>query len=338
MSNLSSVNTLICGKLARESIIDMQHGISIDRCGGNLLYTAYSFNLWRKGAGLTAKVGTSFPDKWLSEIAVADFNTSGIKRVEQDIDQRAFYAFIGEDDYRMDNPQRYFGELGLPFPKTLLGYTLSPFQLDNRKTATEISLRREDIPEDFLDCQFSYFCPMDFYTHSLLPPLLRSNASGVIIINPGEGYMHSSFWYDIPALLRGCTAVVTTKKRLEKLFLGRSKDIWEMLQIIASFGIELVVVCAGADGQYLYDRDNRKKYHFPAYPAKVLDTIGSSDAFGGGFLAGYSLHFDPILAVCMGNISASIKVEGSTPNYLLKAFPDLAKARLAILREKVEVC
>ncbi len=338
MNHSSLVNTLICGRLARETIIDSQRNISVDRCGGNLLYTAYSFNLWRQGAGLAARVGAGFPENWLSEIAAQGFNTSGIKRSQEDFDQRAFYAFTGDDEYRTDNPQRYFGELGLPFPKSLLGYSPSPLQLDNRKNGTHTSLHDEDIPRDFLDCQFSYFCPMDFYTHSLLPPLLRSNASSVIFINPGEGYMHSSFWYDIPPLLRGSTAVITTRKRVEKLFMGREKGLWEMLEMLASFGVELVAVTAGTDGQYLFERGSRKKYHIPAYPTKVRDTIGANDAFGGGFLAGYSRHFDPVLAACMGNISASIKVEGSTPDYLLHALPDLVQARLDILREKVEVC
>lgn len=150
--------------------------------------------------------------------------------------------------------------------------------------------------------------------------------------------MHPSFWYDLPALLRGTTAVITTRNRLEKLFLGRSKDMWEMTQTIASFGIEFVVVTAGSDGQFVYDHPAKKKYHIPAYPARIIDTIGASDAFGGAFLAGYSQSFDPLLAALMGNITASIKVEGSSADYLLYALPDLAKARLENLREKVEEC
>jgi len=45
-----------------------------------------------------------------------------------------------------------------------------------------------------------------------------------------------------------------------------------------------------------------------------------------------------VLAALMGNISASIKVEGSTPFFLRDALPDLARARLEILRDKVESC
>jgi sugar/nucleoside kinase (ribokinase family) len=111
-----------------------------------------------------------------------------------------------------------------------------------------------------------------------------------------------------------------------------------MAETLATFGAEIIVITAGADGQYLYERDSHKKYHIPAYPAKIIDTVSASDAFGGGFLAGYATHFDPLQAALMGNVSASIKVEGSTPDYLLHAMPELAQARLENLQNQVKEC
>jgi sugar/nucleoside kinase (ribokinase family) len=333
-----SVNTLICGKLTQETIINIKQEYYINKVGGNLLYTAYGHHLWRKGAGLAAKVGENFSEEWLAEIQANQFNTGGVKRLPLHLDMRAFYVFVNEDEYRMDNPQKYFFDLGIPFPKSLLGYTLSPFQLDNRKSGSETSMRTEDIPAEFRDCQFLYMAPTDFLTHSLIPPLFRSNTASTVILNPAEGYMQPSFWYDIPAVLRGAVAVITTEKRANKLFLGRSTDIWEIAQTIASFGVDLVIITAGKNGQYLYDHGNKKKYHIPSYPVQVVDTIAANDAFGGGFLAGYALHFDPIMAVLMGNITASIKIEGSTPDFLLQAMPELAQARLEHLRGQVAEC
>lgn len=338
MNNHLSVNTLICGKLAQETIINLKGEYFVDKMGGNLLYTAYSYNLWKQGAGLAAKIGENYSEKWLEDIEANHFNTLGIKRLPLNLDQRAFYAFISEDEYRTDNPQRYFAELKLPFPKSLLGYNPQPVTLDNRKSGTEISLRSDDIPPDLLYCNFLYLCPLDYFTHNLIPPAFRINHTCEIIINPPVSYMHSSFYYDIPAIFRGSTAIITTINRAESLFLGRTKDIWEMMETIASFGVELVVITAGSEGQYLYDHQGKKKYHIPAYPVKPIDTIHANDAFGGGFLAGYLIHFDPVMAALMGNISASIKVEGSTPNQLLQALPDLAKARLEHIQDQVEEC
>ncbi len=337
-NNFMSVNTIICGLLAQETIINFNKEIFINRIGGNLLYTAYSYNLWRKGVGLVSRVGENFSEEWIQEIENNHFNTLGIKRLPLDIDIRAFYAQVSDDEYLTNNPQRFFAELEKPFPKSMLGYTNKVVKLDNRKSGSDLSLRTEDIPLEFTTCPFLYLCPLDFFTHSLVPPLFRTNLNSSVFINPPDSYMHSSFFFDIPPLFRGSTAVITTRKRVEKLFIGRSEDIWEIAEAIANYGVELVVIDAGKEGQYMFDQSSKKKYHIPAYPANVVDTIGANDAFGGGFLAGYTLHFDPKLALLMGNVSASIKVQGSTPDYLLQTMPELTQARLEKMRDKIIEC
>lgn len=338
MNNFISVNTLICGLLAQETIINLNQEVFINKIGGNLLYTAYSHNLWREGAGLAARVGENFSEEWLKDIETHHFNTLGIKRLPLHLDIQAFYALLSEDEFRSDNPQRYFAELGQPFPKSLLGYEPQTTILDKRKTGTDISLRTEDIPPEFTTSQFVYLCPQDFFTHSLLPPLFRTNMTSTVFINPSPSYMHTSFYFDIAPLFRGSTAIITTLERARSLFLGRSKDVWEMTETIASFGVELVIITAGKDGQYLYEHASKKKYHLPAYPVKPVDTIGANDAFGGGFLAGYTLHFDPKLALMMGNVSASFKIQGSTPDYMLYTMPELAQARLANIKDQITEC
>ena len=336
--NFMSVNALFCGMLAQETIINLNKDVFINKIGGNLLYTAYSYNIWRKGAGLVSRVGENFSEEWIQKIENNHFNTLGIKRLPLDLDMRAFYVQISEDKYSTDNPQRYFAELQRPFPKSLLGYSDKAVKLDNRKSGNSLSLRPEDIPSELANCQFVYLCPQDFFTHSLIPPLFRTNIASSVFINPPDSYMHSSFYFDIAPLLRGSTAVITTQKRAERLFMGRIKGIWDMAEAIANFGVELVVIDAGKDGQYLIDNSSKKKYHLPAYPVHAIDTVSANDAFGGGFIAGYSLHYDPKMALMMGNISASFKVEGSTPDYLLHTMPELAKARLENIKDKIVEC
>lgn len=335
MPNQPICTTLICGKLAQETIINLERQAFVNQPGGNLLYSAYGHHIWRQPAALAARVGENYPKAWIKQVQARNFNTSGILRLPAEIDSRSFYYLTNEDSYRIDNPQKYFAELRQPFPKSLLGYAPPSQKLDARKSGSIISLRFEDIPQDLLDSQFVYLCPHDFITHSWLPPMLRAHSPKDIIINPAQGYMHASFWYDVPAILRGSTAIITTERRAKALFLGRSQDIWEMVEGLASCGVEMAIITAGKAGQYLFIHPSREKYQIPAYPVKAIDCIGANDVFGGGFLAGYSLHFDPLQAVLMGSISASFKVEGSTPEYLLHALPQLCQARLENLKEKV---
>ncbi|NLF52089.1 MAG: carbohydrate kinase, partial [Leptolinea sp.] len=64
------------------------------------------------------------------------------------------------------------------------------------------------------------------------------------------------------------------------------------------------------------------------------DPTGVGDAFCGGFLAGLRMNYDPFEAALMGSVSASFKIQGNGPFFTLDALPELAKARIDILREK----
>ena len=165
--------------------------------------------------------------------------------------------------------------------------------------------------------------------------MLRQSGFTTVTLDPSAGSMSPTFWDDIPALVTGLTAFLPNEEELRTLFHGRKTDIWEMIETIADYGCELVVVKRGERGQYLYDRARREKWEIPAYPAKVIDPTGAGDAYCGGFLAGYRLTYDPIQAALYGSISASLTIEGSGAFYALDALPGLAKARLEALKEGV---
>ena len=82
-------------------------------------------------------------------------------------------------------------------------------------------------------------------------------------------------------------------------------------------------------------RTARHKWEVPAYPARVADPTGAGDAFCGGFLAGFGRTYDPVQATLHGNVSASLKVEGSGAFYPLDMLPGLAEARLNALKDLV---
>ena len=147
--------------------------------------------------------------------------------------------------------------------------------------------------------------------------------------------MNPSFREDVPSLVTGLNAFLPSEGKLRMLFLGRSDDLWEMAEIIASYGCEMVVIKRGERGQLLYDAITRTRWEIPAYPSKLVDPTGAGDAFCGGFQAGFHRTFDPLLATLHGNISASMIIEGSGPYYALDALPGLAQARLDSLRHSV---
>jgi sugar/nucleoside kinase (ribokinase family) len=153
-------------------------------------------------------------------------------------------------------------------------------------------------------------------------------------MDPGR-FMLAEFWEDVRALLIGLTAFMPSEDELKQLFKGRTTNTWEMVEEIASWGVNLVVVKCSWKGQMLFDAQNNKRYEISAYPSNMIDPTGAGDVFAGGFLAGYQKTSDALEALLYGNVAASIAVEGSGAFYTQAVLPGLEKARLESLRESV---
>jgi sugar/nucleoside kinase (ribokinase family) len=106
-----------------------------------------------------------------------------------------------------------------------------------------------------------------------------------------------------------------------------------MAETIASFGVQVVVIQRGVQGQYLYNATQRERWVVPAYPVQRVDLNGAGDAFCGGFLAGLCTSYDPLTAVLQGNVSASLGVEGTGAFFALDCMPGLPQSRLDSLRQ-----
>lgn len=71
----------------------------------------------------------------------------------------------------------------------------------------------------------------------------------------------------------------------------------------------LVVVKAGADGSYAYDRQH--VYHQPSIPVQVVDTTGAGDCFNAGFIRAVMDGKSMDECLQWGNIAAGLSTEGS---------------------------
>lgn len=333
----TSLRFVIAGHLKRDFALLPNGKALVDVPGGNLIYAAAGFGVWEqpKLAGLLARVGEDYPREWLDEIHERGFDIRGIRILAEAIDLRNFYAYSDMHTRLTEDPATHFTQLKQPFPKALLNYTHPANSYDNRTRLSATSLRQADIPEDFLDATAAHLCPIDYLTHTLLPAVLRQNGFGTVTLDPSAGTMSATFWDDIPALVTGLTAFMPNEDEIRKLFHGRSTDLWQMMEAIADYGCEIVLVKRGERGQYLYDRATRAKWDIPAYPARVFDPTGAGDSFCGGFLAGYRRTYDPIQAALYGSTSASMTIEGCGAFYAMDGLPGLAMARLNSLKEGI---
>ncbi|MGE5123219.1 MAG: carbohydrate kinase family protein [Acidobacteriaceae bacterium] len=333
----TALRYIIAGQLKRDFGLIPGGKAVVDVPGGNVIYAAAGLGVWEPPAlvGLLARVGEDYPREWLAKFSQYGFNIRGIRVLPEAIDVRSFYVYTDLHTRLVDDPAAHFTRLQQPFPKALLNYTHPRSTYDSRSQLTQTSLRQSDIPGDYLDATAAHLCPIDYLTHTLLPAVLRQNGFTLVTLDPSPGTMSASFWDDIPALINGLTAFLPNEDEMRTLFHGRSTDIWQMMEAIADYGCEIVVVKRGERGQYLYDQARKTRWEVPAYPAKVVDPTGVGDSFCGGFLAGYRQTYEPLQAALYGSISASLTIEGSGAFYTLEALPGLAQARLEALKEGI---
>jgi hypothetical protein len=328
---------IFLGHLTRDYIILPSGKTLIDQPGGNVLFAAVGAMIWESEPppGIVARAGEDYPQMWLEQFEKRGIDTRGVAILPEALDVRSFNAYIDLEKCATEDPVMHFARIGVPFPRSLLGYHPPVSSLDSRTKLSTVSIRMGDIHPNYLDCGAVHLCPMEYLTHSLFPALLRQAAFTTVTLDPSPGYMNPTFWNDIPGILTGLTAFLPSENDLRFLFQGRSDDLWEMMEALAAFGCEMIIVKRSERGQYLYETGSRNRWEIPAYPARVVDPNGAGSAFCGGFLVGYRKTYDPLEAVLHGNISASLTVEGSSPFFALDALPSLAQARLEALRPRI---
>lgn len=317
--------------MTREYLLPATGEPRLDTAGGNLLYAAAGLKLWEPSVGLVARVGDDYPREWLDVCRARGFDTSGIRVVPKKLDVRDFISYTESFEASRINPITHFARRGMTFPKSLLGYQ----PLNERKMDEEAALIVTDIPDHYLTARAALICPMHLVTQTQLIAGMKRGQVHTYVLEPDSASMHPKARRELPALLNGVTALITSQDELRNLFWGETHDLWKMAQTISVYGPEYVVIKCGVSGQMLYDVSKKRRWEISAYPARAADPTGAGDAFNGGFLAGYCKNYDPLEGVLYGNISASLKIEGSGAYYPLDVMPGLAEARLHVLRDMV---
>jgi hypothetical protein len=293
--------------------------------------------VWDGNIALIGKINAEFPLcdlDWLEEFG-ADIR--GIIRAKETFEMRSFMNHSENEVFSTSDPIDYFSQKGLSYPRELLGYSRPSQSSDSKTMRTPFSIRESEIPADYLEATAVHIAPLDYISHLALPVFFRNNGATTITLDPAAGYMNPAFLRDLPILFKGVTALITSERKLLALFAGKKVDTWQIVDFIANLGVEIIVVKRGHKGQWLFDRQQKKRWEIPAYPARVYDPTGCGDSFCGGFLAGYRNTYSSLEACLYGNVSASICLESRSPRSLLEFMPPISRFRLDALREKVKV-
>jgi sugar/nucleoside kinase (ribokinase family) len=169
----------------------------------------------------------------------------------------------------------------------------------------------------------------------MIPGYLHHHGVKTITLDPSIRYMSPDFRKELPTLLHGINAFLPSLQEAAAFIANRGLSQWEIADLFHQMGPELVVLKAGANGQYLSDAQRDKRWHIPAYPTQIRDVTGAGDAFCGAFMVGLVETQDALEATLRGNISASFVVEGTGALYALDAPAHLRDARREALKNMV---
>jgi sugar/nucleoside kinase (ribokinase family) len=337
MTTQSAPNCLLLGRLQRDTLITAQGQAIIDQPGGNLLYAAAAYQLWGDKPGLVSRVGADFPDGWEEQLQEKGIDTQGIRKLADPQDLRRFLAYSDVLTAHRENPIKYFAKWGLPMPKPLLGHQAPSSNPDDRRARSPLSLRPEDLPDGYRHARAAHLCPLDYFSHSLMPAALREAGVQTVTLDAARGYMHPDFLGEMPSMVNGLSVFLAKEERLTALFTGHTDDIWEMMAGIASFNCPAVVVHSVLRGHWLLDAASHKRYHIPAYPSRLADITNAGSSFSGGFIAGLLRTQDLLRAVLYGSAIGSLAMEGSGAFYVADSLPGLAESRLQSLEQAVQI-
>ena len=127
------------------------------------------------------------------------------------------------------------------------------------------------------------------------------------------------------SMVIGLTAFLPSEDQLGQLFLGQTTDIREMIEEVASWGVEIVVVKRAWQGQMVFHSATKKCYEIPAYPSKMVDPTGAGDVFAGGFLAGLAITGSPPRRSCMAMSLPRLRLKAAGLSILRMPFPACSK-------------
>ena len=303
--------------------------------GGEPVYAAAGARVWCDSVGLIGRVGRAYPDALLRALEANGIGTACIRRTDDDIDPRRFLAYVEPDRPVASTPASHFLRAGVPLPKELIGFQPHEAEAVLGLPPAAAACRVSDLPRFDTPPRAAHLCPGAPPSQLLIPQRLRELGVPLITLDPSPEPFVRGDRNTARHLLAGLDAVLLGLDQAMALFRPEAPAPWEIAEALAEYGCRIVVLKAGAGGQWLFERASGGRWRIPAYPSAVQDRTGAGDAFCGGFLVGLDHTGDPVEAALRGSAAASLVVEGSGPFYALEALPGLAAARLEALRPGV---
>jgi len=326
---------IVAGQIREEYIFDRTGKAKPPILGGSLLYSAVATHHWGGNTGCLGVVGNNFDPSKLNRLEKKGLDFRGVKVLPQPLAVKDVYAFRGDSNPLRENPVAIFSSYHHPLPRELLSPDEVMDSHDANQTTENPFFTLDDIPTDYLEATCGHICPLEISSQIQLSTLMQKGSLRMLTIQPHSATMIPAKFDEISILAKDCMGFITSELEIRSLFQARTVDLWSMMETIAGFGAQTVVIKNQTTGYSMLDRLANKKYWIPEYPLEKIDPTGEMDVFCGAFLARFQATYDSLDAVTMACAAASIKCEGSGPLSIETSLPGLDFARKQVLADQV---
>ena len=335
---------VIIGKLSRDFILTSDGENINDLPGGHLLYTAFGMSPKEKHPGLVARIGTNFPDEFVSLLKKYEFSSHGIKKISSELEHRNFISFFernNTEDTKVWKPQSvlsHYFKAGKPFPKELLGFNIQKNTNDKLTVRTDETILARDIPTEYLEARCIHLCPLDYLSHNLLPQAFPGGNTRTITVHAGSGYMYPFFFEGIKTLVNGLTAFIVRERQIRNLFFEKYRitQLEDMMKILLDYGAENIVV-KKEDRSYVFinhvDRIIKK---LSVEIKDQFEKIGELSCFCGAYIVGLNETYNYLKAAALGAARAGMLQNDLNPYNNLNVFESLLDEKARILENRIE--
>ena len=330
------ISSLFFGSLEERTLITAKKELTIAQPSGNLLYAAAAHKFFGNHSSIFARIGQNYSSNWIKGFEKLGIDCLPLLQLNQDIDHRTFVALSDDLQSVYTKPIDQFAKIKTALPKSLLGYKHHQGKQDERKTRNLSSWRRADISLSMQQFKGAHLCPHDFLSHQLIPAVLRERGINKITMESSRSYMHPDFSNDLPELVNGLSAFITSEDQMDTILTDRKIDIWQKAAFLGGFNCECVVIQRAGHALYVYVSGDNKGYKIPAYPSQTIDPTFAGSSFAGGMLAALVNDKDPLEAALYGAASMSLAIQGTDPFYILDSYIGLAESRKKSLAQAVK--
>lgn len=323
---------IVIGRISRQTIVNLDQKVYEHILGGPALYSAAGLRCWTDRIGIVSEVT---PDESLNLFPVLDqyhLDHNGIIVAPDAIVEDQFLGYSSPDEPASKDAVPFFTALQKTIPRNLLKESLH-----NPAPSSSHNFYPSMLPGIYLDASAAHICAEDLHHQLKISTLINQSSVSVFTLLSNKQYMEPGNWDLVMNLMNGLTVFFTSTFQLASLFKNRLDDIQLMVETLHSRGCEYVALLDGLAGYSLFDVKGNRRIIVPAYPVKRIDPTGLEEAFCGGFLAEMRKNHDPFQAMMSGSVTASVKLEGSGPFFLLKATPGLMEARMERVKDWIKI-